>query len=535
MPLTVRQTADFFTEATQMSIPARTVTQLAVEGIATVDDLGEFEKEDFKQLVSNLASPPPTLGLAPAGGGPAPLIPTQAFTLGVKSLRRLKVASHAVRYYDSIDRPLTANMMHYGDCLIHFELQWNALLKREEDDQPDVPKITRNLRVTKWSESFIDFLHRVNGIRHAPLAYVVRPNEAVGPAPALIHQRPYSADHGSIEGELIARLSHTSPLFRDDNAKVYGFLEEATRGTTYSSSLKSYTRTKNGRGAYLAIISQHAGQDKWQTELTAQENFIKTRVWKGNTNFALDKFCDQHRSAFISLQQCSEHIPYQLPNEHTRVTYLMNAIKCADAELQAALAAIKIDTVGPAAKRNNFEPAVAFLLPADPVARRRKENGNVGSAEANISSVGGGPGGTKPSIGKTGVQFRYYKKKEYAKLSDEQKVELKEWREKQQNGKDGGAKNGESERKRIRREISSIMKEESEKKEKKAKKSEQQLNDIKEVLTEIITPAPGAPAQKRNVSTTEANATASAVATDAKTTAMATKLQAIMSRGGDKI
>jgi hypothetical protein len=33
----------------------------------------------------------------------------------------------------------------------------------------------------------------------------------------------------------------------------------------------------------------------------------------------------------------------------------------------------------------------------------------------------------KPGIGKTSVHFRFYKKPEYDKLSDEQQVELKEW------------------------------------------------------------------------------------------------------------
>jgi hypothetical protein len=37
--------------------------------------------------------------------------------------------------------------------------------------------------------------------------------------------------------------------------------------------------------------------------------------------------------------------------------------------------------------------------------------------------------GGKPSVGKTGVHLRYHKKQEYNKLSQEQKDELREWRE----------------------------------------------------------------------------------------------------------
>ena len=45
-------------------------------------------------------------------------------------------------------------------------------------------------------------------------------------------------------------------------------LEEATRGTQYAATLKPYQRAKNGRAASNALISQHAGKDKWEKELT---------------------------------------------------------------------------------------------------------------------------------------------------------------------------------------------------------------------------------------------------------------------------
>lgn len=533
MVLTNAQTTEFFTQANQMALPDRTRTQLAVEGITAVDDLGEFHKDDFKQLLANLASPPATLGPAPAGGGAPPLIPTAPFTLGAKSLRRLKVAANAVRYYEAIDRPLTAGMMHYSNCLTHFELQWNALVQREDDDQPDVPKITRNLKVTKWSESFSDFLHRVNGVRHAPLAYVIRANEVVAaPAPALAHQRPYSNEHGSVEGELIARLSHASPIFRDDNSKVYSFLEEATRGTSYSSSLKPYQRTKNGRAAFQAILNQHAGIDKWERELKAQENFMKTRVWKGNSNFSLDKFTDQHRSSFISMQQCSEHVPFQLPNEYTRIGYLLDAIKNSDPELQASMAAIRMDTVGPDAKRNNFENTVAFLLPSDPVARRRKDNdrASVSETNANISALDNTGKGAKVSVGKTGVALRFYKKSEYRKLTDEQKLELKEWRaEQQKKNKESpsASDNGGPSTKKFKRQVASAVKEELDKQMKKEKEEKDKLGEIKEVVMTLLQSSDGA---KGKASAASVAAAKTQATLDTTASAMAQKLQSIVSR-----
>ena len=70
------------------------------------------------------------------------------------------------------------------------------------------------------------------------------------------------------------------------------------------------------------------------------------------------------------MQACAEHVQHQLPNEHSRVGFLLNAIKNSDAGLQAAMASINMDD-GPAGKRNDFEAAASFLLPHDPVAKKR--------------------------------------------------------------------------------------------------------------------------------------------------------------------
>ena len=159
------------------------------------------------------------------------------------------------------------------------------------------------------------------------------------PGPALAHKQPHSNEHGSLKGELISHLSHTHPMFRVDNEMVYDHLEVATRSTINTASIKPFLRTKNGRAAYQALISQHAGEDKWEKELKLQQSFMKSRVWKGNSNFSFEKFIEQHRAAYISMQQCSLHVTFQLPYEHTRVRYLLDAIQCSDPELQATLAA----------------------------------------------------------------------------------------------------------------------------------------------------------------------------------------------------
>jgi hypothetical protein len=63
----------------------------------------------------------------------------------------------------------------------NFEIQWKALKDKNEEDTPDVPKITKTLPIIKWTDAFTDFLDRVIGVRTIPLCYVI-PEEVQVPA-----------------------------------------------------------------------------------------------------------------------------------------------------------------------------------------------------------------------------------------------------------------------------------------------------------------------------------------------------------------
>lgn len=426
-----------------MGIPNATVIQMQLEGIASVDDLADFDKDSLHQLADNLRRPGGHIPDPNPGAAPGAMIRTPPFVFGAKSQKRLLVACNLIRYYNAVGRPLTAANMQWNTVMKHFEIQWKALVDRKDEDEPEVPKITKALPVIKWTEAFEDYMSRVIGVRNIPLAYVIRA-EVVPPAalPTLAAGQPHSTEHGSVENELVARASHTHALYRDDNSAVYHKLEEATRTTSYAASIKPFQRGKDGRGAWMALRTQYAGRDKWEAEIKKQETLLHTRVWKGQSNFSLEGFISQHRNAYVSMQACAVYVQYQLPNEHSRVGFLLDAMQCSDAGLHAAMASIRTDD-GPTGKRNNFEDAASYLLPYDPVANKRAATNKRGAAY--ISGVDQEDDGDttgqsqKPGIGKTGVHFRYYKKDEYLKLPLEQKRELKEWREKNPE-KDNAAK-----------------------------------------------------------------------------------------------
>jgi hypothetical protein len=212
-------------------------------------------------------------------------------------------------------------------------------------------------------------------------------------------------------------------LYRDDNSSVYYLLEEDTRTTSYVASIKPYQQRKDGRSAWIVLTSQYAGKDKWEQELKKQDDLLHTHVWRGQSNFTLERFVQQHRNAYVSMESCSQHVQYQLPTEHTR-------IQCNDAGLQAVMASINIDTV-PGGKREDFEAASMHLLPYDHVAKKRSTANNKRGAGEISEAVGAEVSsfGAKEGIGKSGVHLRYHKPAEYDQLSKDQKEELKEWRD----------------------------------------------------------------------------------------------------------
>ena len=161
---------------------------------------------------------------------------------------------------------------------------------------------------------------------------------------------------------------------------------------------------------------------------------------------------------------CSQHVEFQLPNGHTRVEYLLDAIKNNDAQLQAAMANVRDDTGDgtPANidKRNDFEATVSYILPSDPVARKGAGVNNRGASDIlavgiDVDSEGvdtkktsEGFGG-KPEISKTGVHLRWHTANEFRQLTRKQKKELFQWR-KEQDETDEGVNDSGKKKKRAR-------------------------------------------------------------------------------------
>ena len=165
MVLTATQTTAFFENPHQMEIPHTTMVQMQQEGIQLVADPADFEKQSLQQLADNLRKPGGRVADPDPNAAHGATIPMPAFTYGAKSQKRLTVACDLIRFYQTMGRDLTAANIQWNQVMSNFEIQQKALKDRIDEDDPDVPKITKALPIIKSTEAFQDFLNRVIGAR----------------------------------------------------------------------------------------------------------------------------------------------------------------------------------------------------------------------------------------------------------------------------------------------------------------------------------------------------------------------------------
>jgi hypothetical protein len=416
MVWTQQQTTAFWEGANQMALPTNVVESIANDGITSIDSLADFYEANLRTIQKRV-NRDDTLG-----------------HFGELSFMRLATACHAVRYYKTTARTISPGMMRWQHTLKNFHDGLKALQALMEKAAPEIPRISRAMPVMKWAPAFEIVMESTYGTRDfLPLMYVIRKEPIpTDPPPALLANRPYSEEHGSLRSELIARASHDHVNFDEDNGLVFDALELATRGTKLAASIQPFRRRRDGRGAFIAIMGHYLGEDKWVKEFKRSEGIIHTSKWKSTGNQSLETFIAMHWNAYQLMLAASQHVPQQLPNEFSRVGFLLDNIQTTDANLSAAIASIKQNR-DPNGSRYDFEEASAILQAADPVASRqsnKRTSAHISGVdagdeqEANISSTQ-----LKKGVGKTGVQLRYHKDPEFRVLTKAQKTELIQWRE----------------------------------------------------------------------------------------------------------
>ena len=394
------------------------VTRITHEGITNFDSLADFDKKSIERLPQICKEAIPAIVVDAANDVEAEIAVNGANISSI-SVRRLITAANAVVYYQSIGRAMTPATMHYNNVLSIFKVEWEAYSELRDADTPKVPKINdrdTERKVIKWVPIFLDCMSRTYGAK-GPLRYVLRenseiPSELEDPLEVNAH---YGAS-GSLMDELVSRLPHTGPIYRNDNKSVFLKIDEAARGTSVESTVKAFSRRNDGRGAFNALIANHAGDTKYRAIMKKRMHLLQSIKWNGRA-YPLETHVSNHRQAVDDLNECSQHITVPVPDASQRVEYLIDSITCQDNTLQAAIGLVRANTNN---MRNDFELAASALIEVDPYKRSQKPIPS--PRNANISAIDFNAG-----RGDTGVDLRWHPKGEFMKLTQEQRDELSSW------------------------------------------------------------------------------------------------------------
>ena len=133
----------------------------------------------------------------------------------------------------------------------------------------------------KWVLIFTDCMSHTYGAA-GPLSYVLRDDPAVPPeVDDPLQNDEYYGQSGSLMDELVARLPHAGPIFKNDNASVYMKIKNAACGTNVESTVKTFACWKDSRGAFLALIANHAGETKYCAIMKKRMNLLQNTKWNG--------------------------------------------------------------------------------------------------------------------------------------------------------------------------------------------------------------------------------------------------------------
>jgi hypothetical protein len=352
----------------------------------TIESLQYMDDKTVETLCASLRKPGGMIdGPAPAGGAPIPQIRDPGVFVSTRAEMNMKTACYMARHYARTSRMLEAAMI--SEASIYEFKHKDSEMAYKEPTEP--LKLKGPDKILDFIDEWPEQLALYNGQNGRPLSYILRDDEAV----PLAANDPAFGTPNSIYGqprdEIAARAAHGTPQFQVDNAKVFEMLNDAIGTHKHVKTwIKAFTRTKNGRGAWIAFKAHYRGSSELEAIEAAAEKALETAKYSGEKpRYNFETHVSKHLRAHLDIEKATGIAIA----ENTKVRKLLASIDCN--MMVAAVAGIRAQ----AHLRNSFDETVnymrAFIL-SSPSATR-----NVSSTETRKGGGGkkfsgsGGKGG----------------------------------------------------------------------------------------------------------------------------------------------
>ena len=373
------------------------------QGLDTLDEWKVLTDSEVENLCKVVRKPGGTVdddGVVPNPGHQVPL----------RAENNLKLACYFLRFMDRVSRPV-----HPVAVTMHNVTTFRDL-RKWEDEYEDVDKPEIDAKDwPKTIEAIENWLAGCLGITKIPLAYVIR-EEINPPAANTDPQHNYQ----SLRDEMINRapiMNATGQGFNStylaDRANVWEKLSSLTRNHECWTYVRPGQKHRDGRLAFQGLKGHYLGANSVDNMSSKAEKLLQTTTYSGDRRrWNFERFVRIHVDQHQILRNLTDH-GYAGIDERSKVRHLLNGIKTKD------LDPVKTRIMSDAGLRQDFDACVNlfqdFLV-------QSKTDLNV--REANISAASTQRSGVNDEADFS-VEDRYYKKSEYDKLTNAQKLGLK--------------------------------------------------------------------------------------------------------------
>jgi len=382
---------------------ADTADAISDEGFDTLETLADVEDGDIESMVKNIRETRRALGAQAQGNVTFPFL----------AIRRFKAMHAWAAEMKRTDRVLNAGLFTGAmitTAVLRYSLESMRSTTTEEEDISKPKELFDLSNWEKFWEQWRSYMSRLRGAAKCPLIYVFREHQ-------LVDADMYVVNYNDHDDRLVNTTALTGPWFTLDNQRVYDEFKTLVLKGPGWSFIKSYDRTKNGRGAVLALRRQCEGTSAVQTRKASAYAKIASCRYSGQKRaFTFDNYVEAHQDAHNTLADLNEPVP-----ETKKVTDFLAGIT------DARLANAKDLILGDPQKLQNFEMCQQYLktLVYNKTTQEKHER--------QISSIGQGTGkgGRQPSRrserdGK--ISAKTYTREEWSKLSSEEREKVKELR-----------------------------------------------------------------------------------------------------------
>ena len=289
-------------------------------------------------------------GPAVAGGVAAAQVRNPGVFVSARAEMNLKTSCYMARHYARTSRTMEA-----ADITAASIFQFAQYKATEEayKEPVETMKLKGPDKILDFIDDWPEQVALYDGQSGRPLSYILREDENIPPEALDPAFGTNGTAYGSPRDEIAARAAHGTPQFQVDNAKVFEMLNDAIGTHKHVKTwIKSFTKARNGRGAWIAFKAHYRGSSELESIAAAAEKALDTGKYTGEKpRYNFETHVSKHLKAHLDLEKSTG----TMMAENTKVRKLLSSIE--SSAMNAAIAAIRAQDH----LRNSFDESVNYM------------------------------------------------------------------------------------------------------------------------------------------------------------------------------